>query len=180
MKRTIRLCALMAMIQPWTVALASPPAPPATPPPAPADCSDAEKRQLDFWIGHWQVSTTGKTDAIATSDIATLPGGCGISEHYDSPAAPGGEYQGWSYSGYNRNDGQWHQMYLDSHGNVTWYTGRLAGKALVFTAPGRTGALQRMSYIPGADGSVRQLGEISTDAGATWQPGYDYTYRRKP
>jgi hypothetical protein len=176
MNRTIRVCMIVAMLQPSALALASPPAQP----PAAANCSDAEKRQLDFWVGHWDVSVTGQANAIASSDIQALPGGCGISEHYDSPAAPGGEYQGWSYSGYDRRDGQWHQMYLDSHGNVTWYTGRRVDKSMVFTAPGRAGALQRMSYIPAADGSVRQVGEISTDSGATWQPGYDYTYRRKP
>jgi hypothetical protein len=175
MKRAIRACVLLAMIQPCAWAQqASPP----LPPPPKGDCSAPEKRQLDFWVGHWDVSVTGKAGAIASSDIEALPGGCGISEHYDSPGAPGGEYQGWSYSSYDRRDHQWHQMYMDTNGNVTWYTGSLAGKALVMTAPGRSGSLQRMSYIPGTDGSVRQVGEVSTDAGATWQPGYDYTYRR--
>jgi len=175
MNRAIQVCVILAMIQPWGWAHASQAA--AAPPPA--DCSAPEKRQLDFWVGHWDVSVTGQAGAIASSDIAALPGGCGISEHYDSPGAPGGRYQGWSYSGYDRNDDQWHQMYLDSHGNVTWFSGHLTGKSLVLTAPGRAGSLQRMSYIPGDDGSVRQLGEVSTDAGASWQPGYDYTYRRR-
>ena len=179
MNQAIRTFAILAFLQPWACALATPPAAPSAPPSAPTDCSAAEMRQLDFWVGHWDVSTTGQSGVIASSDIEALPGGCGISEHYDSPGAPGGEYQGWSYSGFDRRDGLWHQMYLDSHGNVTWYTGRLVDKALVFTAPRGAGALQRMSYIPGADGSVRQLGEISTDAGATCQPGYDYTYRRR-
>ena len=178
MNRSIRLCMVLALMQSWASALASTPA--AAPPPKPGDCSAPEKRQLDFWVGHWDVSITGQGTSIATSEIQALPSGCGISEHYDSPAAPGGHYQGWSYSGYDGKDGQWHQMYLDTQGHVTWYSGRLAGNALVLTAPGRAGALQRMSYIPGGDGSVRQVGETSTDGGASWTPGYDYTYRRRP
>jgi hypothetical protein len=174
----MRRCVILLAIQPLCTASASQATAPAPAPTAPpvGDCTAPEKHQLDFWIGHWDVAVTGQAATIASSDIEALPGGCGISEHYDSPEAPGGDYQGWSYSGYNRYDSQWHQMYLDSHGNVTWYTGELTGTSMVFTAPGRAGSLQRMSYIPGDDGSVRQLGELSTDAGASWHPGYDYTY----
>jgi translation elongation factor P/translation initiation factor 5A len=50
---------------------------------------------------------------------------------------------------------------------------------MAFSAPGRGSALLRMVYKPLADGSVRQIGTVSNDQGKTWQPEYDYTYRRK-
>jgi len=34
-----------------------------------------------------------------------------------------------------------------------------------------------MSYSKNGDGSVRQLGEQSTDDGKTWAPSFDFTYR---
>ena len=103
--------------------------------------------------------------------------GCGVQENYDSPNAPGGPYQGTSYTGFDRNERRWHQMYLDVNGNVTRFSGDFDGADLVLTAPGRNGAIQQMVYRPQPDGSVRQIGTVSTDGGQSWQPGYDYTYR---
>jgi hypothetical protein len=39
--------------------------------------------------------------------------------------------------------------------------------------------LTRMTYTSAADGSVRQLGETSSDDGKTWTPNFDFTYRRR-
>jgi hypothetical protein len=35
-----------------------------------------------------------------------------------------------------------------------------------------------MTYTANPDGSVRQFGEASTDHGLTWQPNFDFTYRK--
>jgi hypothetical protein len=104
--------------------------------------------------------------------------GCSIRESYDAPKAPGGPYAGTSYSGYSRLDHKWHQMYVDRNGNVGLYVGGMDGPDMVLVAPARGGALQRMTYRLHPDGSVEQIGVISTDGGATWGGGYDYTYRR--
>jgi hypothetical protein len=145
-----------------------------------AKCSEPERRQLDFWVGDWDVFNTADGVQYATSKIESINGGCGVSEAYSSPKAPGGAYYGKSYSSFDRNDGKWHQFYVDSKGNATWYTGGLeADGALTMTAPGKSGSTQKMSYVPQADGSVRQIGAFSTDGGKTWNAGYDYTYRKR-
>ena len=69
-------------------------------------------------------------------------------------------------------------MYVDTRSSVTLYAGGLEGADMVMRAPGRS-SLQRMSYRPQPDGSVRQVGEVSNDQGKTWNAGYDYTYRRR-
>jgi len=165
----------------WTVTAAMFSAATAQPAPArpQAPCAAAEKHQLDFWIGEWNVFDTAKRYQVGTSRIEPIMNGCAIKETYDSPKAPGGAYAGTSYSGYARGDGKWHQMYVDVNGNVTWYTGGLEGRDMVLAAPGRSGALQRMTYRPLGDGAVEQIGVVSTDGGKTWHAGYDYTYRRK-
>lgn len=146
--------------------------------PTPAPCSAPEHRQLDFWVGEWEVFNTADNVRYAGSRIEQIVGGCGISETYDSPQAPGGPYMGKSYSAFDAKDGKWHQLYVDTNGAVTWYTGALEGADMSLEAEGAK-ALQRMVYRPESDGSVRQIGTFSTDGGKTWQAGYDYTYRRK-
>jgi hypothetical protein len=37
-----------------------------------------------------------------------------------------------------------------------------------------------MTYSAQPDGSVRQLGESSDDAGRSWQPSFDFIYRKAP
>jgi len=127
----------------------------------------------------WDVHNTADGVRYASSTIESVVGGCAISEFYDSPKAPGGAYAGKSYSSFDPKDGLWHQFYVDMQGNATWYTGSLTDDgALTMTAKGAK-ALQEMSYIPQADGTVRQIGRFSADEGKTWVTGYDYTYRRR-
>lgn len=173
MKSTVILVSCLAVWVPTLAARAQTAAQPPRP-----NCSHAEMRQLDFWVGDWQVSQTGDGQMIASSRIEKLYGGCAIKETYDAPGAPGGAYGGTSYSGWDRKDGRWHQMYVDTNGNVTWYTGELQGADMVLTAAAAKGAMQKMTYHPLPGGAVEQTGLISADAGRTWQPSYDYTYRR--
>jgi hypothetical protein len=167
------------LLSSWTIAAAALAAtqPASAKPQAP--CAAPEKHQLDFWIGEWNVFDTAKGYQVGTSRIEPIVNGCAIKESYDSPKAPGGAYAGTSYSGYQGQDGKWHQMYVDVNGNVTWYTGALNGRDMVLEANGRSGALQRMTYRPLPGGEVEQIGLFSTDGGKSWKPGYDYTYRRQ-
>jgi len=156
-------------------------APPAAPAPAasPAGCAAPEKHQLDFWVGEWRVFQKSDGLEVGASSIARVANGCGVNEHYSAPKAPGGPYEGLSYSAFDARDGKWHQFYVDTNGNATWFTGQMEGADLALYAPGANGAQQRMSYTANADGSVEQVGVFSTDGGKTWQPGYDYVYRRR-
>jgi hypothetical protein len=162
-----------------TAALAAPAAGQTPAPAKQVPCASTEYRQLDFWAGEWNVFDTVKGYPVGTSRIEPIMDRCSIKESYDAPKAPGGPYAGTSYSGYDRKDGKWHQLYVDVNGNVTSYTGELDGRDMVLIAPGKSDALQRMTYRPLSDGSVEQIGVISADGGKNWQAGYDYTYRRK-
>ena len=136
-------------------------APAAAPaPPPPVDCADPDHSAFNFWIGDWDVSATGTDTVVARSTISSTAGGCAIQEDYHQTVGPGGApatYHGISFSAFDaRRGGVWRQFYLDSGG-----------------------AVQRMTVSPQPDGSVRQRGESSTDDGATWTAGYDFTYRRR-
>jgi hypothetical protein len=145
---------------------------------AAAPCSSPEQRQLDFWLGDWEVRDAGKP--IATSRIERGPGDCVIRETYTQPDG----YSGTSLSFHDPVLGRWRQTWVDSTGSVGEFVGDFADGAMHFTgethrADGKA-ILRRMDLVSAA-GSVRQISHASRDGGATWAPHYDYLYvRRKP
>lgn len=163
--------------------LQTPPAAPPPAPPPPVDCTDADHSAFNFWVGDWDVSATGTDTVVARSVISSTAGGCAIEEDYHQTVGPGGvatTYHGVSFSTFDaRRGGVWRQFYMDSGGAVTVFEGGSRDGTMVLEAPGRGGAVKRMTVSPEADGSVRQRGETTTDGGATWAAGYDFTYRRR-
>lgn len=148
-------------------------------PPAPPACQEPERRQFDFWVGRWDVYPTGKDTLVAHSLIEDLYGGCAIRENWMPLKAQGGG----SLSSYVPAEGAWRQTWVDSSGARVDFKGGWQGETMVLEGlwPGVLGpgkdALVRMTYSRGEDGSVRQLGEASTDGGKSWQPSFDFTYR---
>lgn len=151
-------------------------APPLAPP---AGCTSAETRQFDFWVGRWDVYPTGKDNLVAHSLIERLYLGCAIRENW-MPLRAGG---GGSLSSYIPSDKGWRQTWVDSSGATVTFKGGFKRAAMVLegpwagSAPGGKDGVVRMTYTPGADQTVRQQGQVSTDQGKTWQPSFDFTYK---
>jgi hypothetical protein len=141
----------------------------ATPPP----CQEPERRQFDFWVGDWDVSPTGKDILVAHSTIEKLYGGCAVRENWKPLKGTGGG----SLNAWLPGDKGWRQTWTDSGGAWAEFKGGWNGTAMVVQGDWG-GVLTRMTYTPGADGSVRQFGETSADGGKTWTAGFDLTYRR--
>ena len=153
------------------------PTQPAAPPPA---CTGPEHRQFDFWLGWWDVYPTGRTNLAGRNLIEKLYGGCTIRENWTSARGT----SGGSLNMYDPTDKRWHQTWQDSQNSRAEFDGGLVdGKMILMgfwpgvNGPGQDGVI-RMIYTPNADGTVRQLGEVSTDHGATWQTSFDFTYRK--
>ena len=148
-----------------------------TTPAAPPKCDAPEHRQLDFWVGDWNVTMRGQQ---AGTNLVTLEeGGCLVHEHW--VGAQGGT--GQSFNFYNREDGAWHQVWVSSTGNVLDLTGHYADGTLTYLGENRrpdgTTQRHRLSFHPNPDGTVRQLWEISTDGGATWTTSFDGLYAKR-
>ncbi len=138
-----------------------------------AACDRPEHRQFDFWVGSWDVYPTGQEKLVAHSLIEKLYAGCTIRENW-MPLGKGG---GGSLNMYDPAKRKWHQTWQDSqNGRVEFDGGVVAGKMVLISAGSQS--FTRMTYSQNADGSVRQLGEQSVDAGKTWQPSFDFTYRK--
>jgi hypothetical protein len=156
-------------------ALAGPDLAAQTAAPAP-NCDAPEYRQLDFWVGNWDVTMRGQP---AGANLVTREeSGCLIHEHWTG--ARGGT--GQSFNFFNRDDGAWHQVWVSSSGSVLNLTGHYAGGTLMYLGENRrpdgTVLRHRLSFHPNGDGTVRQLWETSSDSGATWAVSFDGHYAR--
>ena len=99
------------------------------PPPAAPPCTAPEHRQMDFWVGEWDLEfdqAAGQPVGRARNTITRNEyGPCVIVERFVQPggAAGGGDYLGTSYSMYDAQTRQWRQMWVDNAGTPFVLTG---------------------------------------------------------
>lgn len=146
-------------------------------PTAPA-CAAPEHRQFDFWIGDWEVVALKTGKLAGHNSIRRETTGCVLHENYTTP----GGYQGQSLNIYDAARKVWHQTWVDNGGLLLVIEGGWRGDRMVMQGA-TTGAdgkrtLNRISWIPNADGTVRQHWEQSKDAGKAWATAFDGLYRR--
>jgi hypothetical protein len=144
-----------------------------SPPPLPL-----EVRQFDFWLGEWEVTDpAGK--AAGSSRIDSVAGGAGLLESWIGASG----YSGRSLNAYNAAKKMWQQYWVGSDGGVLELSGGLVDGRMVLSA-GHEGdgqrRIERITWTPNADGTVRQHWEQSSDGGKTWTTAFDGLYRRKP
>jgi hypothetical protein len=135
-----------------------------------------EARQFDFWVGTWEVSAQGKV--AGENRIESILGGWALRESY----ATKGAYAGHSYNSYNAPAQRWEQFWVDNSGTVLHLTGGLNGEGEMVLSGERItsdgSVVDRITWTPRDDGSVRQHWEVSSDGGATWETAFDGIYRR--
>jgi hypothetical protein len=135
-------------------------------------------RNLDFWVGDWDVYT-GAT--LAGRDVVeSLLGGCGIAEHWKS----GEGDAGISLFAYDARKDLWTQTWITDNSAVP---GGFKVKVLRAHSPtsttfegeieGRSGAVYYdrtiLTALPG--GRVHQEIQVSRD-GVAWSTGFDAIY----
>ena len=139
----------------------------------PKACTAPEHRQFDFWVGEWRVTTPDGKHA-GDNTIGAVLDGCALHESWQG--ASGG--RGFSYNAWDKDRQVWHQTWVDRQGNLLLLEGRFAaGRMELSGVQGK--ALNRITWEPRKDGTVRQLWETSADQGKTWQTAFDGLYRRK-
>jgi hypothetical protein len=153
---------------------------PATPPPAP--CAEPEFRQLDFWVGEWDVYPAANPGRlVAHSRIESLHAGCVVREQWMPLRGTGGS----SLSYYDPGDTRWHQLWVGSAPGAVSFDGGLVDGAMSITGfwpgsgPNGEDGLTRMTYTANGEDEVRQHGEFSADHGQSWTTSFDFTYKRR-
>ena len=148
-------------------------------PPTPC-VGNADRHRFDFWVGEWQV-TTANGNVVGSSSVQSMAGGCGLLENWTAANGTTGK----SLNAYNPVSKQWQQYWVGQGGAVTeyreseWHDGSLS---LIARASARSVAaapIQRLTFTPVNDSTVRQHGEVSADSGSTWTTTYDFYYHRR-
>lgn len=138
---------------------------------------DPTARQFDFWVGNWEVKNKMGVTA-GTNKILLLENGCIIEENWTSKLGGTGK----SFNFYDKDVKKWRQVWIDSTGDSTIFTGDFKEGSLVLLAStgGQNGKakLSRLTFTPLPNGTVRQHGESSDDEGATWKTTYDLIYEK--
>ena len=140
-------------------------------------CAYNEKaRQLDFWIGNWNVYNQAGQLA-GTNTIQNVLQDCVIHEEWSSPLTG---FNGQSFSTYDPSIGQWRQTWVDNTGATFLFTGDIVDGAMVFEResedPEGNITMTQMIIRPMEDGNVHQVGQNSVDGGKTWTTNYDMIY----
>jgi hypothetical protein len=159
-------------------AAAQSPAPAASPAAAPKPCSAPQDRQFDFWAGRWNVTDNATGKPVGTNEITTEYKGCVLHEHWSGTGGGNGE----SFNHYDAARKVWHQTWVDDSGGILYLDGGMRNGSMVISGKriGRNGkpVIDRITYTPRPDGSVRQWWQVSRDGGTTWTTSFDGIYRR--
>ena len=164
---------------------------PAAPPPKPYDCTAAEYRQFDFWVGDWDVVPNPETRTAAAPPAGRKPArnliekahsGCVVIENWDDGTGGTGQ----SFNIYDRSRQRWHQTWVDNGGGLHEYWGGFKDGRMVLegevplppTARVQGRRTVRVSFIPMGPDKVRQFSE-SLNVDGTWSQNYDLIYTRR-
>jgi hypothetical protein len=154
-------------------------------PPAPPSCADNPAyRQLDFWVGDWDLEyDAGNGQLARASNHITKDelGACVITEHFAQAST---NYVGNSHSIYDRQTGEWRQTWVDNQGAVVVLTGGpVSGQPYAFelkTAEprGLDKALKRMIWQDVTPDSLTWRWQTLAPDGA-WKDLWLVRYKRR-
>jgi tetratricopeptide (TPR) repeat protein len=143
-------------------------------------CNTEEYHQFDFWLGEWDVTPANAQSATAENVISLQQEGCVVLEEYRT-----GAFTGMSINFYDSTTQKWHQTWMSNAGGSVYLEGGLnedgamemTDKDLPISAAARS--INRVTWTPNEDGSVRQYWEFSSDGGETWSVSFDGLYVKK-
>lgn len=144
-------------------------------------CTGDEYRQFDFWLGEWDVTAAGNAQPTAASRISSKQDGCVVLEEYSVGTA----FTGMSINFYDGAKKIWHQTWMSNAGGSVYLEGALnKDGAMVLTDKDLpiskiSGTINRVTWTPNQDGSVRQFWQSSTDGGEIWSVAFDGLYTKK-
>ena len=173
----------MQMLVSFLVAVWAAPAPPGS------ACATPEHRQLDFWVGDWDVVVRSRTapgkdewqEQKGTQHIEAILGGCVISENFAAVGAPG-PWAGKSYSMWQPAKKQWRQTWVDDQGSYLAFTGGVdKGTMALYGEPFQQNGKKihmRMIWLDVRPESMRWEWQRTTDE-KTWTAVMVIQYQRR-
>jgi hypothetical protein len=151
----------------------------------PKPCSEPEQKQLEFWVGEWDLTWPGNNPgetAHGTNSIKRILDGCIVQENFSGGDAM--RLRGQSVSIFDIRGGKWKQTWVDNEGGYLDLVGEFKDGQMVLareaTRPDGTKALQRMVFKNITHSEFDWSWEGSKDGGKTWTVQWPIHYKRKP
>lgn len=151
---------------------------------APNPCSVPQQKQLEFWVGEWDLTWPGQNAgeiAHGTNSIKRIMDGCVVQENFS-----GGDsipLRGTSVSTFDTTSGHWKQNWVDNAGGYLDFVGDFKGGEMILqreaVRPDGTHILQRMVWKNITPKELDWSWESSRDGGKTWQVDWPIHYKRK-
>ena len=141
-------------------------------------CADPKSHQFDFWIGDWEVTQPGRRQDRRRNRIRPILDGCVLQETWRGVSGSAGT----SLNFYDTQRKRWRQFWVWREGTTLELEGAFADGRMTMngdsTEPDGTVVRNRITWFDNTDGTVRQLWEMSKDAGKTWKTVFDGIYRK--
>jgi hypothetical protein len=133
-------------------------------------------RQFDFWLGEWDCTwhDDGR-EQHGTNSVYLDLGGAVVVESFDG--RPSLDFQGLSYSVYDRNEHCWKQTWVDSDANYLDFTGGWEDGAMELRRTAG-GALFRLRWENIERDAFDWVWQRSDDQGESWTSLWEIEYRR--
>jgi hypothetical protein len=137
-------------------------------------------RQFDFWVGEWDCSWSDESGLHSGTNSVYLDlGDAVVVESFDG--RPSLEFQGLSFSVYDRTAGCWRQTWVDSEGSYLDFAGSFENGVMELRRTGEVdGApwLFRMRWENIERDSLDWSYERSDDDGDSWTTLWAIAYSR--
>ena len=137
-------------------------------------------RQFDFWLGEWDCSWSDESGRhLGTNSVYLDLGGCVVVENFDG--RPSLDFQGLSFSVYDRKARCWKQTWVDSNGTYLDFTGGFADGVMELRREGElddAGSLFRMRWENIERDSFDWSWQRSDDGAETWHSLWEIEYTR--
>ncbi len=143
-------------------------------------CCTEQHSQFNFWIGDWDVLDDGG-NIIGSNSIQVLQDSCILQENWISASGSTGS----SYNYYNNVDSTWNQVWVDNSGGVLNLKGKFEYGEMtlkttdLFSPTYSRSYMDKITWTPLEDGTVRQYWERSTNGGDAWIVVFNGLYVRK-
>jgi hypothetical protein len=148
-----------------------------THPPKPRTAQQDAARQFDFWLGEWDCSWGD--DGRGTNSVYLDLCDAVVVESFDG--RPTMEYQGMSFSVYDRGERCWKQTWVDTDANYLDFVGLFEDGEMDLRRraefEGGT-AIFRMRWYEIERKSLEWEYARSDDGGASWSALWEISYRR--
>lgn len=148
--------------------------------PAEEPCTEREEtRQLDFWIGTWDVYNA-EGEQAGVNVIERQLGGCMLLESWTGASG----LRGKSMNYWDPQRETWRQVWVSDRGNVLDYrrgeyrAGAMRFRGITIGEAGDT-TQEKLSFEAVSADTVLQVFEASTDGGATWDTTWVGVYVRR-